>query len=153
MRRWYERDEKSIRDIADRLDATQREVRAVLQFIGVEMRTEGAGADAVDWPPVDTLCKWHHDDEKSLRAIANRLDCNPESVKQKFGREGIDVRGTFRKLGDEVVPEIRKRAAESGCTYGEIASDYDVSAATIGQIVRGESYPDAPGPIKGEDYE
>lgn len=153
LRRWYSEDELSLRDIADRLGTNRRDVFTVLDFIGVDRRTEGAGADAVQWPDAETLEAWHHEDSVSLEAIADRLECHPKSVRQKFDRQGIDVRGEFSYTPKQKVAKIRRDYASGGYTYTELAKKYDMTAPGIGSIVRGQTRTDAPGPIKGEDYE
>jgi hypothetical protein len=53
---------------------------------------------------------------------------------------------------DLPIEEIRVRYRDEDTTYRKLAKKYDRDYGTIGKIIRGDSHPDCPGPIKGEDY-
>lgn len=62
------------------------------------------------------------------------------SSEQSADEEDLQEEGSPGKLTEEEVVEICRRYEEEDVTYAELAEDYPVSDATIGDIVRGETH-------------
>lgn len=94
------------------------------------------------------------EDERVVRACGTETCINPHHLVKMTQKEFQEEHLDNSNFTDEEVRNIRQRyATEEGVTYREIAADEDVWAATIREIVMGETYEDAGGPIKGEDYD
>lgn len=50
------------------------------------------------------------------------------------------------------VADIRREYRDTDATQAEIAASVGLGRSTVSEIISGEKWPDAPGPIRGEDY-
>lgn len=56
-----------------------------------------------------------------------------------------------KKIQPATVVAIREAyVSEDQPTYGELADEHDVSVSTVAKIIKGQTYPDAGGPITTE---
>jgi len=62
------------------------------------------------------------------------------------------VTRTHAKVCEELVKEIRIAYAHGGVSQQELSSIYNMKQPAIGSIIRGETWKDIGGPIKGVDY-
>ena len=63
------------------------------------------------------------------------------------------TRNGHAKLTETEVAEIRERRAAGGTTYTKLSNEFGIAISTVYKIVTGDTWADAPGPIKGVDYD
>ena len=57
------------------------------------------------------------------------------------------------KLTEAEVVEIRERYAAGADTQNDLAAEFDITQPMVGHLIAGRNWADAPGPIKGVDYD
>jgi hypothetical protein len=85
----------------------------------------------------------HRDGNKKNNSLQNLEVVTSSENHKHAARHGLAARGELNgmaKLNDEAVREILLRYANGGGTYQQLAIDYGVCSATIGQIIRREHW-------------
>lgn len=108
-----------------------------------------------NWPSEQRMLEMYEGEEKSVRDISKEID-KPYpyvlGVLKFLGCEtsrGYDSRAFSQSEAKEIRELYFKNRRHD---YRSLAEKYEVSRQTIANVIRGDSYTDAGGPIKGEDY-
>lgn len=107
----------------------------------ISERVHRAVARAFHGPPPTEDHQVHHKNEKKYDNRAQNL----EWVTPKE-----NIRASISK--NLPIKEIRERYREEDISQKDLGQEYEVSKTHISRIIRGASYEEMPGPIKGEDY-
>lgn len=94
-REWYEHQQLSLTDIAERLGCSETAVRNKLIQYGIERRTPWAH-EAIDLGE-DELRRLYEEESLTVEAIAETYGCSPATVSRKMSKYGIKARPPWRE--------------------------------------------------------
>lgn len=85
---------------------------------------------------------------------ADHINENPSDNRLENLRWLSSLENTRRaaNLSKRIAREMRERFAEGGITKTALGEEYDMHRTHVGNVLRGEIWRDAGGPIEGEDY-